>query len=94
MWLEEGGNKRKDKEARGTFRGLALSPRRARTSNFQSSNYLCLPGLLAMHTHVFEDSLEQNRSMPLLLRGVETQDIHREMSPNKLDDGISSNRNN
>lgn len=35
----ERGNKRKDKEAREKFRGLALSPRRARTSNFQSSNF-------------------------------------------------------
>lgn len=33
-WLMERGNNRKDKEAREKFRGLALSPRRARTSNF------------------------------------------------------------
>ena len=52
-------------------------------------HYLCLPGLLAIRTHVLEDSLEQNQSASLLLRRVETQDIHRETSPNKLDDDIS-----
>lgn len=36
-----------------------------------------------LYVQVFEDSLEQKQSMPLLLRCVETQDTHREMYPNK-----------